>query len=977
MFPSSWLRQLQRRWFPGRINRRAPVRRVRPCLEALEDRTLLTSWTPIGPAPIVNGQTGGNLPVSGRVTGVATDPKDANTIYIATAGGGIWKTTNATAASLTWTPLTDNLTDSNNNPIPEFMGAVAETDATSGTYGGSQVVYAGTGEANNAIESYYGEGILVSTDGGNTWTLTNAGGAFNGRTVAKIALDPSDTTGATAYAAVADLGVNGQSGNTGIWKTTNYGQTWTNMTGAAGLSTTNSWSDVVIDPYTPSVVYAAEANPAGASGNGVYKSTDGGSTWTLLTGVPSGSQDGRITLAVYHNPNVVNELFVSIAYPTTSSNSGQLYEMLRSYFAGLSFDTLTYAPNYMGQAGYGQGWYDTTLAIDPLNPNVIYAGGSDNGGTPGNIESFDGGNSWAKVNDIGGNGPHTDDHAVAFDADGNLIDGNDGGVFKLTNPGDQNKESWSSLNTNLQITQFYGVAVDPTNGYVVYGGSQDNGEDKYGGSAGWSEIWGGDGGITRVDPTNDNIVYEEYLGDVALKISTNAGGSFSPITTGIKYDKSNGNPVVNWVAPYVLDTLGNIYYGTDYLNFSSNHGGSWTQIGTPGVNNFNPSDAAIDAVAVAPDNDVVYVSAGGKLFVTQNAQDGGNHIMWAEIDLPGGVRAGGPNSLAVDTSDPTGATAYAVVNSFQSGGKHVFQTTDYGQNWTDVGGNLPDTPVNSVAVNPIFKAVYLGTDVGVYSTSNVNGGSTSWSKFGTGLPNAQVEELDLLPNQNLLVVGTHGRGAWETTPANLTPLIFNVTSTTANGTYGPGATVSLQLTFNSVVFVNTGGGTPTLALNSGGTASYSSGSGTKTLTFTYAVANGDTTNGGKLDYSGTSALSLNGGTIQDAGGNNADLTLPYDGTTESLSDNTDIVIDATTPSVANVTSSTPNGTYGPGATISIQVNFGEAVTVSGTPTLALSDGGTAIYNGVGNGTTTLTFAYTVAPGDTTKGGILNYLRTDS
>src|SRR5262249_2611063 len=121
----------------------------------------------------------------------------------------------------------------------------------------------------------YGQGILVSTDGGTTWTLRNAGGSFTRRTVSKIAIDPSDPTGATAYAAIAGFGINGLNGNTGIWKTTNFGVTWTNTTASApnNLSTSDAWSDVVIDPHTPTTLYAAQGTAFGATGNGVYKST--------------------------------------------------------------------------------------------------------------------------------------------------------------------------------------------------------------------------------------------------------------------------------------------------------------------------------------------------------------------------------------------------------------------------------------------------------------------------------------------------------------------------------------------------------------------------------------------------------------------------------------------------------------------------------------------------------------------------------
>jgi uncharacterized repeat protein (TIGR01451 family) len=792
-----WLRQTFRA--SGRTSRTVAPRRptVRPRLEALEDRLVLsTTWNPIGPAPIANGQTAGNLAVSGRVTGVAADPNNANIIYITAAGGGVWKTING---GTSWTPLTDNVTDSSGNPVPEFMGAIAETDATAGANNGNQIVYAGTGEANNDADNFYGEGILVSTSGGSTWTLENAGGAFSGRTVSKIVIDPSDPTGATAYAAVSDFGTNGTSGNTGIWKTTNYGVTWTNTTATNGLSTTDEWSDVVIDPHTPSTLYAADGTYFGSSSNGVYKSTDGGTTWTLLNGTGSfnGTQDGRIALALYDD-GTTNALFVSIAQPTSNASiGGQLYKMLESTNGGTSFTDLTASstppPNYMGGTSggtnYGQGWYDTSLAVEaPATGTIsastlyVFAGGSDNGGTPGEIESFNGGSSWQSITaDTSGNGPHSDEHATAFDANGNLIVGNDGGVFKLSDPTSSTNQAWTSLNTtNLQITQFTGIGVDTTVTNVVYGGSQDNGTEKYTGSPGWSLIQGGDGGITRVDPTDNMRIYQEFT-NVSLQVSNNGGSSFTPITTGIVGSNSD------FYVPYVLDASGNIYYGTDYLNFSNNQGSSWSQIGTPGTAGFNPNDVPINAIAVSPtDNNVIYVSAGDKVFVTQN-----HGTSWTQIDLPGGLVSGSAivhNTIAVDPSDATGGTAYAVVNSFTSSGNQVFKTTNFGTTWTPIGGNLPDTPVDSVAVSPDGKNVYAGTDVGVYSTSN---GGTTWAPFGSGFPNAQVVELEDVPSQGILVAGTHGRGAWEiATP----PVLSVAKSGPATITAGANATYTITLT---------------------------------------------------------------------------------------------------------------------------------------------------------------------------------------
>jgi hypothetical protein len=200
----------------------------------------------------------------------------------------------------------------------------------------------------------------------------------------------------------------------------------------------------------------------------------------------------------------------------------------------------------------------------------------------------------------------------------------------------------------------------------------------------------------------------------------------------------------------------------------------------------------------------------------------------------------------------------------------------------------------------------------------------------------------------------------------------NVTSSSANGTYGPSQSIVIQVTFGGNVTVNQAGGTPTLALNDGATASYVGGSGTNTLTFLQTVKPGDTTKGAKLDYTSTTALHLNGATLTDSIGNPVDVTLAAPGAAGSLGANKAIVIDATTPTVTSVTST--NGLYGVGKTITINVSFSEAVKVSttgGTPSLALSDGGTAFYTS-GSGTSTLTFTYTVKPGDTTNGGKLDY-----
>ena len=205
------------------------------------------AWSLIGPAPLDGGQVPGNLAVSGRVAGLAADPTNANIIYMAAAGGGVWKTTDG---GTTWAAPTDNQSTL-------FMGAIAVAASDPNT------IYAGTGEANNSADSYYGEGVLKSTNGGASWTLENASGAFTRKTISAIAIDPTNAN--NVYVAVSDGGVNGVGGNTGIWKSTDGGATFTNTTTAIPNVTGNSeFSDVVINPANPNNLYCAIGFPLAA-----------------------------------------------------------------------------------------------------------------------------------------------------------------------------------------------------------------------------------------------------------------------------------------------------------------------------------------------------------------------------------------------------------------------------------------------------------------------------------------------------------------------------------------------------------------------------------------------------------------------------------------------------------------------------------------------------------------------------------------
>jgi autotransporter-associated beta strand protein len=791
MLTSRW-RHWLKRWSPrGRGGPGARPRAAgRPAVEALEDRMLLSAsiplnpltWTALGPAPVTNGQLQGAStgPASGRITGIAADPTDAHTVYVAAAAGGVWKTGDAQDASPQWTPLTDHVTDANGNPVPLFMGALAVAHCS----GGNTILYAGTGEADNSPDSFYGRGVLVSMDGGATWALQNASGAFDRLAVSKIAVNPQNPL--TVYAALAYAGSNGSSAsNTGIWKSTDGGTTWTNTTANAGLTAGVSWSDVAIDPVNPAVLYAAVGAFRGNATNGVYVSTNAGATWARAGNflgtadlAANGADLGRIALAVA--PGAAHQtVYASVANPSTfategifeSTNGGTTWSIVMS--DGAHVPRTTNYVNYMGN----QGWFDQTLGVDPNNANVVYAGGSASSGV---IESTDGGTTWADISTgADGQGPHVDHHALAFDVSGKLLDGDDGGLWRLDNPAPANVQ-WTDLNGNLQTIEFIGTALDPADANIAYGGSQDNGTDEFDDNLGWTQLRAGDGGFVRVDPVSPTTVYHEYQNGLLERSDT--GGSPASSWVTITPPGASGR---TFFPPYVLDPSNpqRVLYGTAALYQSTNRGTTWAAIGTPGTAGFNPGGAGIDAIAVSADGSTIYVTAGGHNFVTSS--DG---LSWTNIDVPGFTD--GFAALAVDPANAQ--MAYIARNHFTTGsGGHVWVTVNGGASWTDISGDLPNVPAWSIALDArgtaASRALYLGTDTGAYESTD---GGGHWSVFQSGLPNAQVRSLEIAPGLGVLAAGTFGRGLFEIQPGVLAQVIGGVLTVQADNN---GDTITLEV----------------------------------------------------------------------------------------------------------------------------------------------------------------------------------------
>ena len=771
-----------------------------------------TTWTNIGPAPMTADPKAEAQPSAGRVQGIAADPANANTIFIATSGGGVWKTTDG---GTTWSPLTDTQKTT-------AMGAIAMAPSN------SNVVYAGTGTPDSG--GNFGRGVLVTTDGGATWILYNNNGLFDRLGVSEIAIDPKDAN--TAYVATSTIGpINGDiNKDDAIWKTTDGGKTWTETTRS---KSTFPWSSVRIDQNTSgtsAVLYAAVGNDSQPDAtDGVYKSTDGGGTWTLLPNAPTGTAAGRMVVAVSksdpdpNNPGqfVANSNVVYISASNPANHN--LYKFMRSADGGSTFTDLTaMTPNYLG----GQGFFDTTLIVDPQNSNVVYVGGSsgtnslmrgvvttttttttiawtDIHGTSVNGGSGD--------NPGGYSGPHVDHHATAFDASHRFLDGDDGGIWRLdtfdptTNPPSITWTALNGLTTGTPSSGLaQGIAVQLNNLNVAVAGTQDNGLVRYTGSLAWAEVACGDGGLTRFSQqsTSINTAYAACNGDTGFfKRSDDAGLTWSDKSVGIS-DTGNNH---NFFSPFTVDPKVDkrVVFGALHAWESTDSGDTWTAlvdttVGVAGCMTFSCGTfpANLDAIGLSgSDAKVIYAAAAGHIYVTE---DKGK--TWTQRDLPASVAGKTVNFIEVFPKDDK--RALAVVSVFTNGNGNIFHTTDRGKTWTNITGTGLPTLGTSTTVLPVWRAqfhgdsiktIYAAADDGVYKTTDTG---ATWSRFGQGLPNTQVfdMQLDTTAATPFLAIATFGRGVWEIKlPPPTTTNVDNV-----NGAVGDTVTLKATVSPNGV-----------------------------------------------------------------------------------------------------------------------------------------------------------------------------------
>jgi len=707
---------LQRRLPDGRINLQARGRALAHA-RLLRARLMVTSG--LDAAGV--WQLRGPLNIGGRVTDVVGDPANASKFYVGSASGGVWKTTDAGA---TFTPIFDG-------QGTLAIGALALDPRD------SNILYVGTGEANPGGGSVTqpGDGVWKTTDGGATWQHLGLDQTIE---IGRIVIDPKNPNN-VFVAAMGNLFTHNI--DRGVYRSQDGGVTWTKVlfvSDAAGAI------DLAIDPVTPSRVFAAtwerqrtpSARIYGGPGSGLWRSTDGGTTWTALAGgLPASStQPSRIGVVVA--PSSPSTVYAIYSRKADFSLEG----VFRSTDNGTTWtrQTVTNLASIIGAQGYWSG----RMFVHPTNPNDLWVDGV------GLAHSTNGGASFTSVG-----GLHADQHAQWFSPANPavILKGNDGGVYRSTNSG----QTWTHFN-NLPISQFYTVEAHQLEPARIYGGLQDNGVQRTptGQLNDWTSIVGGDGLEVHVDPLSTQVIYaESQFG--ALRRSINGGSSFTSATSGL-----SGR--LGWKTPIAIDpastgtgTTSTLYLGSSMLFRSTNSAASWTAIsgdltnGNQGVGTI--VFGTITTVAVAPSNkNTIYIGTDdGNVWITQNAGATYARIDAALPDL-------WVTRVAVDPGND--AIAYATFSGFRVDQPlaHVFRTTDHGATWSDISGALPDAPVNAIVIDPRQSStLYVGSDVGAFVTRDLG---ASWLPLGAGLPDAVVSDLKFLPGPPAtLYAATYGR----------------------------------------------------------------------------------------------------------------------------------------------------------------------------------------------------------------------------
>ncbi len=690
---------------------------------------------------------------SGRVMSIAVAPGNTATIYVGSASGGVWKTTNG---GVSWSPIFDR--------EGSYSIGWITLDPNN-----ANVVWVGTGERNSQRSVSYGDGVYKSVDGGRTWKNM---GLKDSEHISRIVVNPinSDVVYVAAQGPLWKAG-----GDRGLYKTTDGGATWTQ---ALKISDNTGVTDVVLDPRNPDVLLASSYQRRrhqwtlidGGPESAIYRSTDAGKTWTkVMTGLPH-EQLGRIQLAISPvNPDVV------YADVEAADRKGGIF---RSADGGV---TWTKGADFNNGAMYYGDIYADPFDVDRIYiTDTVFQVSEDGGKT---------------LHPLGQRSMHVDNHIIWVDPanrDHYLV-GNDGGLY----------ESWDRAAhwlffSNLPVAQFYDVDVDnDAPFYNVYGGLQDN--NSLGGPSrtrsehgilnqDWWVTQGGDGFVSRIDPEDPNTIYAELQGGTIVRTDRRTGQRI-----GIQPQEDKGDPPLrwNWDAPFIISPHSHtrLYMAAQFLYRSDDRGNTWRKVSPdltraidrnklpvmgkiwgPDAVAKNTSTALysnVSAVAESPKQEgLLYVGTDDGLI--QVSEDGG--ATWRKIEKFPGVPEGAYVSR-IEASVNDAHTVYAALEYHKNGdfAPYLLKSSDAGRTWTSIAGDLPARgSVYAFAEDGVDpNLLFAGTEFAAYASQD---GGQHWLKIA-GVPTIAVRSLAIQRRENDLVMGTFGRGIYildDYTPLRLT-----------------------------------------------------------------------------------------------------------------------------------------------------------------------------------------------------------------
>jgi photosystem II stability/assembly factor-like uncharacterized protein len=667
------------------------------------------SWTEAGP-----------FNIGGRITSMAVAP-GGTTLYAGLAAGGVFESTDS---GVSWDPVFDQ--------VPS-IGAVALDPSD------PAVVYVGTGEANAAIDNYDGAGLFRSNDGGQSWSYL---GLEETRRIARVVVDPANPS----RIFVAAMGAQYHTGpDRGLYRSENGGQTWTKV---LFMNDSTGVCDVVFNPAHTETLYCstwerirrATYRRTYGPGCGIWRSIDHGTTWTRLqTGLPAPSNSvGRIALAIAASRP-------STLYAQIISGTHAGLGLFRTLDAGNTW-TQRPAMGFSGSFG-GFGWYFGDMAVDPSNPDRVYCMGVSL------MRSTDGGVNFLQITGES----HVDFHAIWIDPTnplGRAYVGNDGGFYSTPSFGSATPP-WTGT-ADLPATQFYAGTIDPSDPNRLLGGAQDNGTNMSITSTIWAPIFGGDGFYVVVDPTNPNVMFAESQNMTSGRgpYRSQDGGSFFSQPSGF-----NLNDRYNWNAPFVMDPSNHnvLLAGSHRVYKSTDNGLSYSLVSNDLTTNGQVGNlvfSTITTLDIAPSNSNYYYAGtdDGRVWRSKNA--GGS---WQNVST--GLPLRYVTRVTADVSNPE--VVYVTLSGYNSDefAAHVYRSTNAGDTWTAIDGNLTDVPVNDILVDPAdANRLYAATDVGVFVTGNLG---ASWFPLSSGMPVVPVVDLTLHHASRTLVAATHGRSQWK------------------------------------------------------------------------------------------------------------------------------------------------------------------------------------------------------------------------